>query len=95
MDLYAHVCHAHDFPGIQARHKNVDVVIVRENTEGEYAGLEHEIVSGVVINSKVITEASSRRIARYAFEYAAINNRKRVTCVHKVRACGTLPLVPR
>ena len=54
-----------------------------ENTEGEYAGLEHEVVSGVVESIKVITEAKSRRIARYAFEYASLNGRKTVTCVHK------------
>jgi isocitrate dehydrogenase (NAD+) len=54
-----------------------------ENTEGEYAGLEHEVVPGVVESIKVITEAKSRRIARYAFEYALLNNRKTVTCVHK------------
>jgi isocitrate dehydrogenase (NAD+) len=54
-----------------------------ENTEGEYAGLEHEVVPGVVESIKVITEAKSRRIARYAFEYAVLNHRKTVTCVHK------------
>lgn len=83
LDLFAHVCHAYDLPGVRARHKHVDVIIVRENTEGEYAGLEHEVVPGVVESIKVITEPNSRRIARYAFEYAVLNNRKRVTCVHK------------
>ena len=83
LDLYAHVCHAYNFPGIKARHKDVDCIIIRENTEGEYAGLEHEVVPGVVESIKVITEVKSRRIARYAFEYAVLNGRKSVTCVHK------------
>jgi isocitrate dehydrogenase (NAD+) len=83
LDLYAHVCHAYNFPGVKARHRDVDVVIVRENTEGEYSGLEHEVVPGVVESIKVITEAKSRRIARYAFQYAQLNSRAKVTCVHK------------
>ena len=83
LDLYAHVCHAYNFPGIKSRHTGVDTIIIRENTEGEYAGLEHEVVPGVVESIKVITEAKSRRIARYAFEYALLNGRRNVTCVHK------------
>jgi isocitrate dehydrogenase (NAD+) len=58
-------------------------VTIRENTEGEYSGLEHEIVSGVVENLKVVTRDASMRIAKYAFAYAAQNKRKAVTAVHK------------
>lgn len=61
----------------------MDVVTIRENTEGEYSGIEHEIVSGVVQSIKLITQQASRRVARYAFEYARQQNRKLVTAVHK------------
>ncbi|XVF00771.1 hypothetical protein REPUB_Repub04eG0030100 [Reevesia pubescens] len=69
--------------GLPTRHENVDIVVIRENTEGEYAGLEHEVVPGVVESLKVITKFCSERIAKYAFEYAYLNNRKKVTAVHK------------
>lgn len=62
---------------------NVDVVTIRENTEGEYSGIEHEIVDGVVQSIKLITELASRRVAEYAFKYATDNGRKKVTAVHK------------
>ena len=61
----------------------MDLVTIRENTEGEYSGLEHEVVPGVVESLKVITAVKSRRTAQYAFEYALLNNRKTVTAVHK------------
>ena len=61
----------------------LDIVVVRENTEGEYSGLEHEVVDGVVESLKVITEEKSLRTAEYAFEFAFLNNRRRVTAVHK------------
>lgn len=82
-DLFANVVHAYNIPGIQTRHKNVDIVIVRENTEGEYSGLEHETVPGVVESLKIISEVKCLRIAEYAFQYAMANNRKKVTAVHK------------
>ncbi|KAA8535933.1 hypothetical protein F0562_028411 [Nyssa sinensis] len=72
-----------DYSGLPTRHENVDIVVIRENTEGEYAGLEHEVVPGVVESLKVITKFCSERIAKYAFEYAYLNNRKKVTAVHK------------
>lgn len=62
---------------------DVDIVTIRENTEGEYSGIEHEIVEGVVQSIKLITEDASRRVAEYAFKYAKDNNRKKVTAVHK------------
>ncbi|KAF7142711.1 hypothetical protein RHSIM_Rhsim05G0048000 [Rhododendron simsii] len=69
--------------GLPTRHENVDIVVVRENTEGEYSGLEHEVVPGVVESLKVMSKFCSERIAKYAFEYAYLNNRKKVTAVHK------------
>ncbi|XP_028798267.1 isocitrate dehydrogenase [NAD] regulatory subunit 3, mitochondrial-like [Neltuma alba] len=83
LDLYASLVNCFNLPGLTTRHENVDIVVIRENTEGEYAGLEHEVVPGVVESLKVITKFCSERIARYAFEYAYLNNRKKVTAVHK------------
>jgi isocitrate dehydrogenase (NAD+) len=70
-------------PGIPSRHAGVDVVIIRENTEGEYSGMEHEVFPGVAESLKVMTRDATRRIANYAFEYAHMNNRAKVTAVHK------------
>ncbi|CAJ2646718.1 isocitrate dehydrogenase [NAD] regulatory subunit 1, mitochondrial isoform X2 [Trifolium pratense] len=83
LDLYASLVNCFNLPGLPTRHDNVDIVVIRENTEGEYAGLEHEVVPGVVESLKVITKFCSERIAKYAFEYAYLNNRKKVTAVHK------------
>ncbi|CAN6452378.1 unnamed protein product [Victoria cruziana] len=83
LDLYASLVHCFNLTGLPTRHENVDIVVIRENTEGEYSGLEHEVVPGVVESLKVITKFCSERIAKYAFEYAYLNNRKQVTAVHK------------
>ncbi|KMT01255.1 hypothetical protein BVRB_9g212730 [Beta vulgaris subsp. vulgaris] len=83
LDLFASLVHCFNVKGLPTRHRNVDIVVIRENTEGEYAGLEHEVVPGVVESLKVITKFCSERIAQYAFEYAYLNNRKKVTAVHK------------
>lgn len=83
LDLFASLVNCVNFPGLPTRHDNVDIVVIRENTEGEYSGLEHEVVPGVVESLKVITKFCSERIAKYAFEYAYLNNRKKVTAVHK------------
>lgn len=83
LDLYASIVRCFTFPGLPTRHDNVDIVVIRENTEGEYAGLEHEVVPGVVESLKVITKYCSERIAKFAFEYANVNKRKKVTAVHK------------
>ncbi|CAD6260514.1 unnamed protein product [Miscanthus lutarioriparius] len=83
LDLYASLVHCSNLPGLPTRHQGVDIVVIRENTEGEYSGLEHEVVPGVVESLKVITKFCSERIAKYAFEYAYLNNRKKVTAVHK------------
>merc|ERR1711970_398429 len=84
MDCYAHVAHITSYEGIEhTKHKNVDFVVVRETTEGEYCGEEHESVPGVVESLKVTTLLKSERIARFAFDYALKHNREKVTCVHK------------
>jgi len=64
-------------------YKDVDIVVIRENTEGEYSGIEHEVVSGVVQSIKIITRNASERIAKYAFDYAVQSGRNHVTVVHK------------
>lgn len=83
LDLFSHLVFCTNIPGVKTRHENVNIVVIRENTEGEYSGLEHEVVPGVVESLKVITKFCSERIAKYAFEYAYLNNRKTVTAVHK------------
>lgn len=83
LDLYANVRPVRALPNVPCRYPELDLVIVRENTEDLYAGLEHVVVPGVVESIKIITEKASTRIARYAFEYARNNNRKKVTAVHK------------
>ena len=71
------------WPGLKTRHDGVDLVVIRENTEGLYAGREHTVVPGVVEALKIITADASRRIARYAFEYARWTGRRKITVVHK------------
>lgn len=83
LDLYANVRPVRALPGIESRNPELNLVIVRENTEDLYAGLEHIVVPGVVESIKIITEKASTRIAQYAFEYAVANGRKKVTAVHK------------
>ncbi|HEV8591437.1 MAG TPA: isocitrate dehydrogenase (NAD(+)) [Pyrinomonadaceae bacterium] len=83
LDLYANVRPIKALPNIQCRYPDLDLVVIRENTEDLYAGLEHIVVPGVVESLKIITEKASTRIARYAFEYAVANGRKKVTAVHK------------
>ena len=83
LNLFANYRPARTLPGIETRYDNVDLIVIRENTEGLYSGLEHEVVPGVVESLRVITEAASRRIARFAFETAQRQGRRRVTCVHK------------
>lgn len=83
LDLYVNVVHCKSMPGIPARHKNIDIVLIRQNTDGEYAMLEHESVRGVVESMKVVTMDNAERVARYAFEFARQNGRKKVTTIHK------------
>ncbi|KAK0100241.1 isocitrate dehydrogenase (NAD(+)) idh1 [Cadophora gregata f. sp. sojae] len=83
LDIYASIVLIKNIPGYKTRHENVDLCIIRENTEGEYSGLEHQSVPGVVESLKIITRAKSERIAKFAFSFALANNRKKVTCIHK------------
>lgn len=83
LDLYACVRPIRTIPGVPSRYENVDFVIVRENTEGLYSGLEHRVAPGVVESLKVVTEAASLRIARYAFELAREQGRPLVSAIHK------------
>jgi isocitrate dehydrogenase (NAD+) len=83
LDLYVNLRPVWNLPGVDARYSGVDLVIVRENTEDLYAGLEHEVVPGVVESLKIITEHASTRIAQFAFAHARREGRKRVTAVHK------------
>jgi isocitrate dehydrogenase (NAD+) len=83
LQLFANYRPAKSLPGVPSRYEDVDLIVVRENTEGLYSGLEHEVVPGVVESLRVVTERASERIARFAFETARRQGRKRVTCVHK------------
>ena len=83
LDLYACVRPIKTIPGVPSRYEDVDFVIVRENTEGLYTGLEHRVTEGVVESLKVVTEKASLRIARYAFELARAEGRKSVSAIHK------------
>jgi len=83
LDLYAAVRPVRTLPGIPTRYENVDLVVIRENTEGLYSGIENEVTQGVVTSLKVATERASTRIARWAFQYARDRDRKKVTVMHK------------
>jgi isocitrate dehydrogenase (NAD+) len=83
LDLYASLVLVRNMEGLESRHKNVNFAIIRENTEGEYSGHEHQSYPGVVESLKVITREKSERIARFAFDFALKNGRKKVTCIHK------------
>ncbi len=82
-ELYANFRPIRNLPHIPTRYPDVDLIILRENTEGLYSGIEHEVVPGVVESLKIITEKASTRIARFAFEYARKNKRKKITAIHK------------
>jgi len=84
LDLYANVRPARTIPGVRSRYDNVDLVVVRENTEGLYAGIEHDVIPDEAAESiKIITRRGTERIVRFAFEYARKNSRRKVTTVHK------------
>ncbi|MBI4482773.1 MAG: isocitrate/isopropylmalate dehydrogenase family protein [Acidobacteria bacterium] len=83
LNLYANLRPCKSLPGIPLHYRDVDLVVVRENTEGLYSGIEHEVVPGVVESLKIITRVACDRISRFAFEYARREKRKKVTSVHK------------
>ena len=82
-ELFANFRPIRNLPHIPTRYPDVDLIIVRENTEGLYSGIEHEVVPGVVESLKIITEKASTRISRFAFEYARKNKRKKIHAIHK------------
>lgn len=82
-NLFANVRPCKSIEGFKTPYDDVDIITIRENTEGEYSGIEHQIVSGVVQSIKLITEPASRRVAEFAFKYASLNKREKVTVVHK------------
>ena len=83
LDLYANLRPVKNVPGVKSHFENVDLILVRENTEDLYSGLEHEVVPGVVESLKIITEKASTRIARFAFDYARRHARKKIHAIHK------------
>jgi isocitrate dehydrogenase (NAD+) len=83
LDLYANLRPVKNVPGVKSHFENVDLILVRENTEDLYSGLEHEVVPGVVESLKIITERASTRIAKFAFEYATRHGRKKIHAIHK------------
>jgi isocitrate dehydrogenase (NAD+) len=83
LDLYASVRPVRSVPGVKTKYEDVNLVVFRENTEGLYSGLEHEVVPGVVEGLKIITRQAAERIARYAFEYCRHEGRRKLTVVHK------------
>src|SRR5262245_64941608 len=82
-DLFANLRPVKNLPGVKARYQNVDLIVVRENTEGLYSGIEHEVVPGVMESLKIITEKACTRIAKFAFAYAQAHSRQKVTEIHK------------
>jgi isocitrate dehydrogenase (NAD+) len=82
-ELFANFRPIKNLPGLETRYPGVDLIIIRENTEGEYVGLEHEVVPGVVESLKVITKKGSTRIAKFAFEYAHKHGRRNIHAIHK------------
>lgn len=83
LDLFANVLHCCSIPSVPSRHRDIDMIIIRENTEGEYSGLEHETTPGIVESLKIVTRTKIDRISRFAFQYAKKYGRKKVTAVHK------------
>ncbi|KER09593.1 MAG: isocitrate dehydrogenase [[Candidatus Thermochlorobacteriaceae] bacterium GBChlB] len=83
LNLYANLRPTKTIPGARARYTGVDIIVVRENTEDLYAGIENEIAPGVIQASKIITREASTRIAKFAFEYARVHHRKKVSAIHK------------
>jgi len=83
LDLYSNLRPVKNMPGVKSHFENVNLILVRENTEDLYSGLEHEVVPGVVESLKIITERASTRIAKFAFEYAKHHGRKKIHAIHK------------
>jgi len=82
-NLYANVRPVKSIPGVKTGYENIDICVIRENTEGEYTGIEHQVVDGVNQSIKLITREASRNVAEYAFRYAVAHGKKKVTAAHK------------
>jgi len=100
LDLYANLRAVKSIKGVQSRYEDIDLIVVREGTEGLYAGIEHDVIPDVAAESiRIITRKGSERIVRFAFDYARANNRKKVTAVHKANilkaTCGLFLKVAR
>jgi len=83
LDLFVNIVHGKSQPGVSTRHEDIDIVMMRQNTEGEYAMMEHENVPGVVESLKIMTDQHAERLCRYSYEWARANGRKKVTLIHK------------
>jgi isocitrate dehydrogenase (NAD+) len=83
LDLFANVNLCFSHPNIKTRHSNVDIAVIRENTEGEFSGIEHEVYPGVMESLKVTTKSNSLRLIQYAFEFAHFSGRKKISVIHK------------
>jgi isocitrate dehydrogenase (NAD+) len=83
LDLYANINLCFSLPSIRSRHSGVDIAVIRENTEGEFSGIEHEVYPGVMESLKVTTKENSERLIKYAFEFAHQSGRKKVSVIHK------------
>lgn len=84
LDLYANIVHVFNLPNSRTRHSpKTDILIIRENLEGEYSGVEHEVYPGVFESLKICTKEKTERLARYAFETSFLNGRKKITVIHK------------
>ena len=83
LDLYANVTLAFSIPSVKSRQQNVNIAVIRENTEGEFSGIEHEVYPGVMESLKVTTKKSSARLIQYAFEFAHLSGRKKISVIHK------------
>jgi len=83
LDLYVRVMHTMHLPNVKTVFPDVDFVVIKDNVEGEYSGIEHEVFPGVFESIKKVTQKNSKRLAEYAFEHAYYTGRRKVTCVHK------------
>ena len=92
LDVFANVCSIQSRPGITTRHSKLDIVIIRENIEGEYSGLEHQPSPGIIESLKICTRYNSERIIKFAFDYAIKYGRKKITCIHKANIMYTYKL---
>lgn len=90
LDIFASLSHLRNLEGCPTRYGGIDFAIIRENTEGEYSGMEHSPVPGVIESLKIVSRAKTERIAKFAFDFALKNGRKKVTAIHKANIMWVL-----